>query len=160
MSFYTAQLTGSHPFSSFTVPGVTTSVVIGRRPARLDEKTKDRLVEALKKGEIPNVKREDVLIEEVDGPKVSADTPGSDARADELEGQLADLTRERDELRARADELEGQLAESDATALASGILDSFTVPELTKAAKARGVDVKSDATKADVIGALVAPPAA
>ena len=174
MSFSRATLTGRKPFSSFTVPGVSPSVVVNRSGALLDAETTKALKKALKAGSVPNVKPEDVAIVEVEQPgKRSAssnDAAELRARIEELEDELAEaradtnsealdaMTVERDELATKVETLEAQAAESDASALASGILDSLTVPELSKLAETRKVEgLTSSSTKAEIIRALVAP---
>ena len=175
MSFYRATLTGRKPFSSFTVPGVSPSVVVNRQGALLDAETTRTLKKALKAGDVPNVKPEDVAIVEVADSR-SADQPGKPAPSDdvealrdriaELEDEVEALTAERDELSAKydtavgeRDALRAQLEDSDSTALASGILDSMTVPDLRALAESRKVEgLTSSSTKADIIAGLVAPP--
>lgn len=181
MSFFRATLTGRKPFSSFTVPGQNPSVVVNRQGALLDEDTARALKEALKAGDVPNVKPEDVAIVEVDQPgKPSASddvealrdriaeledeveaAKDDDEPAKEVEALTAErdtAIAERDSARQQAAELTEQLADSDATGLASGILDSLTVPELSKLAEARKVEgLTSSSTKADIIKGLVAP---
>ena len=177
MSFYRATLTAPKPFSSFTVPGTSPSVVVNRRGALLDETTTKALKKALKADRIPNVSADDVAIVKVDEPGKTAgstdDTEALRERVAELEERLAEsgsadadqletLTAERDELSAKydtalgeRDALQAQLAESDSGTLATGILGSMTVPQLTDLAKARKVEHDSKATKDEIISAIV-----
>lgn len=156
---HTAQLTARKPFNSFTVPGVSPSVVVSRRQTRLSAESAKALKSALKKGEIPGVSPEDVLIQEVDAPASPAPSACDDERIEDLEAQLAEAREaaqaDAAEKSARIEDLEAQLAGSDASALATGILDSLTVPELTKLAKARGAEHASDANKAAIVSAIV-----
>lgn len=110
--FYTAQLVGSLPFTSITVPGVSPSAVVGRRPARLDAETAKALKAALKAGRIPGVKPENVLLKEVDAPGRSRPADGGD---DELADALAEAERQRDEAAERVSTLERALAEAGET---------------------------------------------
>ena len=176
MSFSRATLTASKPFSSFTIPGTNPTVVVNRRGALLDAETTKLLKKALKAGEVPNVKPEDVAIETIDAPgkpdASSSDATELRARIEELEDELAEaradtnsedldaMTVERNELATKVETLEAQVAESDASALASGILDSMTVPQLSELAKARKVEgLTSSSTKAETIAAIVGQPA-
>lgn len=158
--FYTAQLVGSLPFTSITVPGVSPSAVVGRRPARLDAETAKALKAALKAGRIPGVKPENVLLKEVDAPGRSQPADGGDG---ELADALAEAERQRDELAAENERLRRQLDEAaaagdDAIAKqASLVLDSLTKPELKALADKRGVAVGSEDTKAEIVASLLTP---
>ena len=167
---FRATLTGSLPFNAFAIPGANPSVIVNRRGALLDAETAKQLKSALKAGKVEGVKLADVAIIEAEvavSKGVSADTSGDD----DLAGQVETLTAERDEaveaaagfkderdaLAEQVETLTAAQAESDASKLASGILDSLTVDELTKLADTRKVELPSGAKKADIIGALVAP---
>lgn len=58
-------LTGPVPFSSFAVPGVEPSLVVGRRPQLIDGDAEKALKAALKAKSIPGVTADDVAIESV-----------------------------------------------------------------------------------------------
>lgn len=135
--FYRATLTGRKPFSSFTIPGTNPTVVVGRAGALLDAETAEKLKKALKAGAIPNLKADDVSIDEVDGPRGGASAETSDVAA----------------LQARVAELEAAAGANPATDL----LDALTVEQLTDLAGKRKVTIDSKATKGDIISALLAP---
>lgn len=168
--FYRATLTGSKPFASFAIPGVSPSVVVTRRGALLDAETAKKLKAALKAGAIEGISADDVAIVAVDTPagsKVSADTDDDAAQQvealtaerDEAAQAAADFKDERDALAQQVEALTAAQAETDASKLATDILDSLTVPELTKLAGTRKVEISSGAAKADIIAALTAPAA-
>lgn len=130
-SFYRATLTGRKPFSSFTIPGTNPTVVVGRAGALLDAETAAKLKKALKEKSVPNVTADDVTVDQVDGPSVSADT-SEDLAA----------------VRAEADALRTHSAD---------VLNTLTVAQLTDLAGRRNVTVESGANKEDIVSALLAP---
>lgn len=173
MSSSRATLIARKPFSSFIIPGSDPSVVVDRRGALLDAETTTLLKKALKAGKVPNLKPEDVEIVDVDAPTTAAGAASGSSTGDsaELAKEVEALTEERDEaaqaakgfkderdaLAKEVEALKGAASESDSVKLASGILDSLTVPQLTDLAKARKVEHDAKASKADIIAAIVAP---